>query len=81
VRERLAGRIDSEGRLYVISSEHREQGDNLEAALARMEALLRTALHRQKVRRPTRPTGGSRRRRLEDKRRTGERKRDRRSVD
>lgn len=80
VREQLASRIDAEGRLYVISNEHREQGDNLEAALVRLEMLLATAVHRPKSRRRTRPTAGSRRRRLEEKRHNAERKRERREF-
>lgn len=79
VREQLAGRLDAEGWLYVISNEHREQSDNLEAALARLEMLLKSALHRPKSRRKTRPTAGSRRRRLDDKRHRGDLKRDRRA--
>ena len=66
--ERLAGRLDGSGRLRVVSSEHREQSRNLESALARMEVLLRTALVVVGTRRPTRPTRGSRERRLRHKR-------------
>jgi len=77
VREKLASRLDADGKLFVISNEHREQHDNLDAALSRVEALLRTALHRPKTRKKTRPTSGSRRRRLEDKKHRGDLKRDR----
>ncbi|MCC6672744.1 MAG: aminoacyl-tRNA hydrolase [Planctomycetes bacterium] len=78
IRDVLAARLDPEGRLMVVSSEHREQARNVAAALARMEALLRTALHRPKARRRTRPSRGSVLRRLEEKRHRGERKRERR---
>ncbi|MBE7467459.1 MAG: aminoacyl-tRNA hydrolase [Planctomycetes bacterium] len=67
IREQLAPRIDAEGQLQVVSSEHREQARNVAAALARMEALLRGALKRPKVRRATKPSRGSKERRLEAK--------------
>ena len=78
--ERLAGRLDGSGRLRVVSSEHREQSRNLESALARMEALLRTALVVVEKRRPTRPTRGSRERRIESKKRRSGVKRGRGKV-
>ncbi|MEM7199999.1 MAG: alternative ribosome rescue aminoacyl-tRNA hydrolase ArfB [Planctomycetota bacterium] len=72
VRGRLVARLDGEGQLRVVSDEHRQQARNLEAALARMEALLRGALVVPTVRRKTRPTRASRERRLDAKRRRGE---------
>jgi len=78
LREQLAARLDGEGRLQVISSEHRSQHQNYEAALARMGNLIAAALVRPKKRRPTRPTRGSRERRLQEKKRRGAIKRGRR---
>ena len=77
----LANRLDGDGQLQVVSSEHRQQSMNLEAAMARMEALIRTALAPKKVRRKTRPTRGSNERRLEQKRQRGQTKRNRRDKD
>jgi ribosome-associated protein len=77
IRERLATRLDADGRLQVTSNEHRSQQQNLDAALRRMEMLLAAALKRDKVRRPTRPTSGSRIRRLTGKKLRGEIKRGR----
>ncbi|MDJ0866802.1 MAG: alternative ribosome rescue aminoacyl-tRNA hydrolase ArfB [Myxococcota bacterium] len=68
VRERLAGRLDADGRLQVVCDEHRIRGRNLETALTRMEALLAAALAERRARRPTRPTRGSQQRRLDTKR-------------
>jgi ribosome-associated protein len=51
---------------------------NRELALRRLEARLAHALAVPRSRRPTRPTAASRTRRLEAKRRAGERKRARR---
>jgi ribosome-associated protein len=75
----LERRLTVDGDVVIHSSEHRSAERNLEAARARLAALLRQALERPKSRRPTRPTRGSRARRLETKRRRGERKRERRA--
>jgi ribosome-associated protein len=75
IRTVLENRLDGEGNLQIVSGEHRSQSQNLEAALARMEGLIREALRRRKKRRQTRPTAASRQRRLQEKRRRGEIKR------
>lgn len=75
IRTVLAHRLDADGRLCVTASEHRSQFQNLAAALERMAALLATALARPKRRVATKPTRGSQRRRLEEKRRRGDVKR------
>jgi len=72
IRTRLTGRLDAEGMLCVRCDEHRSQGRNLEAALARMEQLLCEALARRTSRRATRPTRGSRERRLDEKKQRSE---------
>ncbi len=81
ILEVLAARLDMEGRVIVVSSEHRSQLDNIEAATARMQALLSTALVRPKRRKKPRPSLGSKLRRLEEKRRHGETKRRRSGRD
>ena len=73
---RLTGTV-----LAVDASEHRSQPQNRTAARERLAALLREALVPPVPRRPTRPTRGSQRRRLEDKRRRAEIKQDRRRPD
>ncbi len=75
IREKLATRLDGDGRLHVVSSESRLQARNLEAALARMERLIQRALAKPRPRKPTRPTRGSRERRLTEKRQQGDKKR------
>ncbi|HEU5038308.1 MAG TPA: alternative ribosome rescue aminoacyl-tRNA hydrolase ArfB [Nocardioides sp.] len=72
-RARLVGRIGSPVR--VVASEHRSQHRNRVAARERLAARLREALAPPPPqRRPTRPTRGSQRRRLESKRQRGETK-------
>lgn len=61
-----------------IAQDARGQSRNRELALERLAAKIAAALWVEARRRPTKPTGASRRRRLERKRRTGERKRGRR---
>ncbi len=75
---RLASRIDSRGRLRVTSQRFRTQGANRKAALERIAALVAGALAPVAPRRPTRPSRTSKERRLEDKKRRGARKRERR---
>jgi ribosome-associated protein len=81
IREVLAARLDGEGRLMVVSGEHRSQFQNLQAAMERMAQLINTALVRRRARRATRPSYGSKQRRLEGKRHRGEIKRGRQGTD
>lgn len=70
---RLTGTV-----LTISASEHRSQLDNRAAARRRLVALLREAVTPRIGRQPTRPTKGSRRRRLEAKSRRSEIKQHRR---
>ena len=72
---RLEPRLNGRGELVVHASSHREQRRNLEEGLERLASILRAALRKEKRRVATRPTAGSRRRRLEGKRRRGNLKR------
>jgi ribosome-associated protein len=76
--ERLAGRL-VDGVLTIAASQYRSQLRNREAAKARLAALVRSAIAPPPpTRRPTRPSRGAQRRRLEDKSRRSEIKRLRR---
>jgi ribosome-associated protein len=75
-RERLLARA---GRtIAAVAQDARGQSRNRELALRRLAQKIAAALAVPRRRRPTRPTKGSRTRRLEQKRRIGERKRGRR---
>ncbi len=74
VRERLAGRINREGVLRVTSQVARTQADNRDRALARMEELLRESLEEEKPRRKTRVPRSVKAKRLDEKKRVGEKK-------
>jgi len=70
--ERLAGRrLTRDGVLVITAQRYRTQERNREDALTRLIELVRAAAVRPTPRRPTRPTLGSKVRRLEGKRRRG----------
>ncbi len=79
ITRRYATRLTRDGRLRVVAGQSRSQSANRATAEARLLDLLEQALHVPKKRRATRPTAGSRRRRLADKKRRGETKRNRQS--
>ena len=81
IREVRKARLDGDGFVQIISSEHRSQFMNYEAAMARMQGLLATALVRRAKRRKTKPTWGSQQRRVEGKRHRSEIKRGRQGTD
>ena len=78
LHEKLASRIDASGMVRVVASDRRSQSQNREAAAERLAKLVRQALVVPRKRRPTRPTAASKEQRLAEKKRRGERKRDRR---
>jgi len=71
IKEILLGihdqRLTLEGEIVIKAQNHRTQEKNREEALARLAELIRVATVVRRKRRPTRPTAGSRQRRLEDK--------------
>jgi ribosome-associated protein len=73
----LAPLIDKDGRVVVVSQMTRDQGRNLDDALARLAGLIRRALYVPPPRRATRPSRGSKERRLRAKKRHGDNKRER----
>jgi ribosome-associated protein len=77
LRERLATRITKDGVLQVTSQRHRTQAANREAAVERFAELLRENLREEPPRKKTRPSRAAKARRLEEKRRQSQRKRER----
>jgi ribosome-associated protein len=65
-------------RVVAVAQDARSQARNRELALQRLAEKLAAGLAVEAPRTPTRPSRGERRRRLDDKRRQGERKRARR---
>jgi ribosome-associated protein len=75
-KQRIIGRLGP--RVVAVAQDERSQTRNRELALERLAHRLAAALVPRRPRRPTRPTRSAVTERLEDKRRQGERKRDRR---
>jgi ribosome-associated protein len=72
VKARLAAsckhRFEADGRLRIVSQLTRDQGRNLDDAREKLAELIRAALTVPKPRRPTKPTRGSKVRRVDAKR-------------
>ena len=69
---RLAGqKLIDDGSILFKSMSERSQEGNRRAALERLEALIRAAMVEPKIRKKTRPTKGSKERRIESKKRRG----------
>jgi ribosome-associated protein len=71
-RELLRRRLGD--RVTAVAQDTRSQARNRELALERLREKLASGLRRPKPRRPTKPSRAARERRLEQKRRTSERK-------
>ncbi len=71
VRSRLSTRIDRRGVLRVVSQKHRSQEANRQAAVERLQQLLREALKPRPVRKKTTVPAAARERRLKEKKQRG----------
>jgi ribosome-associated protein len=78
-RERFPSRLTTEGEVVMASELTRDQSRNRDDCLEKLADLLRAVARPPKVRRPTKPTKGSQRRRVDAKRRQSVRKEGRRS--
>ena len=65
-------RITQEGIIVIKAQEHRSQEQNREEALNRLQALIKRAVLMPRIRRPTKPSRGSQRKRLDHKTKRGE---------
>ncbi len=67
-------RINKEGIIVIKAQQFRTQEKNKEAALERLLELIKSVTTPQKIRRPTKPTKGSKTRRLDSKNKRGKTK-------
>lgn len=74
VLTKLKSRLDEDDVLHLIEDGSRSQLTNKEEAIERFIALLNKAFIPQKVRKPTKPSKASRKKRVEGKKRNSERK-------
>jgi len=65
-------RITPDGVVVIKAQRHRTQERNLADAIERLQALVDAASHAPRVRKPTRPTKGSHRRRVDTKVKRGQ---------
>lgn len=77
--DRLTGRLTVSGDLLVTSQRTRDQGKNREDAAAKLVEIVRAALARPRRRKATRPSRGSRERRIQAKKHRAGIKKGRRS--
>jgi ribosome-associated protein len=79
--EKFRNRINQDGEFFLASTRFRDQGRNVADCLEKLRGMLAEATEVKKVRRKTKPSAASKRRRLEDKRRLSDKKRMRRTLD
>ena len=78
--QRLAGRINKEGVLRVTAQAARSQIENRDRALIKLEELINEAMVEQKKRKKTRASRASKEKRLDEKKKRGEKKKLRSGV-
>lgn len=78
--EKLPNKINSEGFLQVRSQVHRSQLSNKEEVIKKMNELIAQALKKEKKRIATRPTAGSKEKRVESKKKQGQIKEGRKKI-
>jgi ribosome-associated protein len=79
LESRLAARLSGPGEIVIHASRYRTRARNVEDARERLAEMLREGLKTERKRRPTRPTRGSKERRLKEKKGRSQIKKDRRS--
>lgn len=78
--KKLASRLDKDGVIQLSVQTHRSQFRNREEAIGRFQALIATALTRPKPRRKTKISRAKKQKRLDAKKRQGNKKRDRSKI-
>ncbi|NLE37385.1 MAG: aminoacyl-tRNA hydrolase [Pirellulaceae bacterium] len=73
-----ARRVTTEGDVLIASQRFRDAGRNVADCLEKLRAMLAEAAETPKIRRPTKPTKASKRRRLDAKRQQAQKKQGRR---
>ncbi|HTQ63469.1 MAG TPA: alternative ribosome rescue aminoacyl-tRNA hydrolase ArfB [Puia sp.] len=80
IKIKLANKINAEGFLQVRSQIHRSQLDNKEEVIKKTNALVSAALKKEKKRIPTKPSAGSREKRIESKKKLSDIKSSRKKI-
>jgi ribosome-associated protein len=77
--DKFASRITTQGEIVITSQESRDQPKNIQSCLDKLRGMLLEVLVPPKKRRPTKPTKGSKVRRLNDKKSKSQTKANRRA--
>jgi ribosome-associated protein len=80
LRVQAKNSLDAEGRILVTSQKTRDQAKNLADAREKLREIVAKALVVPKTRKPTKPTKGSKKRRVETKKKVGAKKASRKRV-
>jgi len=80
LEKKLAGKISTDGVLQVRSQVHRSQLANKQEVIRKMQALIEQALKKEKRRIATRPSAGSKEKRIESKKRQSQIKEGRKRI-
>lgn len=75
-----ANRLTNDGEILITSQESRDQPKNIAICLEKLRGMIQQVLMAPKKRRPTKPTKGSKQRRLNDKKQRSELKAGRRNI-
>jgi ribosome-associated protein len=73
-------RINKDGVIVIKAQKYRSREKNIEDALKRLTAIVRSVAIVQKTRKATKPTRAAKQRRIDDKKRRGKIKQDRKKV-
>lgn len=74
---RYSSKLTTEGELIIMSDAHRDQGRNVSECIEKLKDMIAAVWRAPKVRRATKPTFGSKQRRLKSKKELGEKKKNR----
>jgi ribosome-associated protein len=67
--QKFGSRLTNDGDIVITSQESRDQPKNIDSCLEKLRQMILEVLHPPKKRRPTKPSKGSKRRRVEAKKR------------
>lgn len=79
--KKLASYVTSEGDLLITSQESRSQLDNKENVIAKLDALLKKAFTKPKIRKATKPSKAAKAKRVDSKKRHAEKKQWRKKLE
>lgn len=79
--EKLANRLTTDGEILVASDTFRDQIRNREECFVRLKEVITQAMHRPKIRKPTKISKSKKRKNLDSKKKHSEKKRMRRGYD